>query len=147
MKVKCLHGYFIFTETVPGQVSDFISRTGLKLTTKDDYYTFEDLENAPEYSIQGKIIMQASIAIKTYEGNPWEVFEENKIVYDFSKGLIVPIASIVNPIKVEAAGNRFISSGLILPGSMTQQNRKIKNYTGWFSRTTYRWLYSEVGYV
>jgi hypothetical protein len=146
MKVKCLHGYFIFTETVPGQVSDFISRTGLRLTPKEWYYTFEDLENAPRYSIQGKIILD-SIAIKTFEGNPWEVFQENNLIYDFNKGLVVPIATIINPIKLEAAGNRFIASGLILPGSLTQLNRKVKNYSAWFSRTTYRWLYSEVEYV
>lgn len=146
MKVKCLHGFFIFEETKVGQVSDFMSLTGLKLVPWRDNFTFEKIELAPEYSIQGKAFLGFT-ALKTYEGEPWEVFEQNGVVYNFNTGLVVPIASVVQTIKVSMAGNRFVSPGLIIPGSLTSEGKKVKSYSGWFSRDTLRWLYSEVSYV
>lgn len=146
MRVKCLHGFFIFQETKVGQVSDFMSLTGLSLVPWRDAYTFEDLEDAPDFSLKGKTMLGVS-ANENFEGEPWEIFEANELVYDFSKGLIVPISSITQTTTIQAAGNRFISPGLILPGSLTDEGDRVRDYSAWFSRDTLRWLYSEVGYV
>ena len=67
MKIKCLHGYFIFEETKLGQVSHFMSLFGLGLVPKQDYYTFTDLEDAPDYSVIGGDYLGA-VATKTFEG-------------------------------------------------------------------------------
>lgn len=147
MKIKCLHGYFIFEETKIGQVSDFMSRFGLDLVPFRDHYTFADLEDAPTYSLVGKEILTYSAAIKTFEGEPWEVFEENLIVYDFSKGLVLPILNVVQNAQIVQAGNKFISQGLILPGSLTDEGDRVKDYSAWFSRDTLRFTYSEVSYL
>lgn len=145
MRIKCIHGYFIFSESQAGQVSDFMSLTGLELVSQGDEYTFADLANAPKYSLAGKSYLGIP-AIETFEGEPWEIFEANSWVYDFSRGLVVPIASITQTTTLKLAGNRYVSPGLLLPGSITEDGR-VRDYSAWFSLQTGRYLYSEVGYV
>lgn len=146
MRLKCIHGYFIFQETKVGQISDYMSLTGLSIVAKHDYFTFEFLKDAPEYSLTGKSYLGVP-AVATYEGNPWEVFEENGFVYNFATGLVVPIASIVQKTVVKLAGNRYVSPGLILPGSLTDEGKRVKGYAAWYSRDRQSWLYTEVDYV
>jgi hypothetical protein len=146
MKIRCLHGYFIFEETRIGQVSDFMGRFGLDLVPVGPYYTFSDLEDAPKYSLKGKTLL-GNVALANFEGEPWEIFEENGLVYDFDKSLVVPIATILAVTTIAQAGNRFVSPGLIIPGSATAGGKRVKDYSAWFSRDTLRFLYSEVAYV
>lgn len=145
MKVKCLHGYFIFEELRAGQVSEFISYLGISLVPKDNYYTFDFIKNIPDYSIEGVSFLNLS-ASKTFEGKPWEIFEANNFIYDFNLNQLRLISTVTLQTKVLIAGNRFISQGLIMPGSTTQ-NGRVKNYSAWYSRDTQRWLYTEVDFV
>lgn len=147
MKIKCLHGYFKFEETRIGQVSDFMGRFGFDLVSVGDFYTFEDLEDAPNYSIAGSPLLMGIPAIKTFEGQPWEVFEENGMVYNFALGLFVPIVAVLQSAEIVQAGNKFLSSGLLLPGSVTEDGDVVKDYSAWFSRDTLRFTYSEVVFV
>ena len=147
MRIRCLHGYFIFEETRAGQVSDFMRYTGFELVPVDDYYTFSDLENAPTYSLAGKTLLLGTAAIKSFEGKPWEVFRENQVVYDFSLGVIMPIQSILTKTVITQAGNKFLSPGLIMPGSIMDDGNRVKDYSAWFSLQTLRYLYSDVAYV
>jgi hypothetical protein len=147
MKIQCLHGYFRFQETRIGQVSDFMARFGFELVSVGDHYTFADLEDAPRYSLAGSPLLMGIPAIKTFEGEPWEVFEENGMVYNFALGLFVPIVGVLQKAEIIQAGNKFISSGLLLPGSITEDGEIVKDYAAWFSRDTLRFTYSEVGYV
>lgn len=146
MKLKCLHGFFIFEETKVGQVSDFMSLTGLTLVPWRNAFTFEDIVDAPDYSIVGQDLLGAPATV-TYEGEPWEVFEENGLVYNFNTGLMVPIVSVTQTTTLYTSGNRFVSPGLILPGSRVQNTGQIRDYSAFYSRDTQRWLYSEVTYV
>lgn len=147
MRVKCIHGFFIFTEFRVGQMSDFMSLTKLSLGAKDDYFTFTDLVNAPNYSLVGKAF-NGFTALATFEGKPWDVFEQNGIVYDINTGTLKLIASILTTVKINRAGNKFTSPGLIQPGAYDQSNGfQVKDYTAYFSRETLQWLYSEVTYV
>lgn len=143
MRIKCLHGYFIFTETKVGQVSNFMARYDLDLVPKDDYFTFSALEDAPSYSLIGLPYLGVP-AIANYEGRPWEVMRANGFVYSFALGLVVPIESVSQLVGVRAAGNRFVSPGLILPGSVTDDGSRVTDYAAWFSRDTLRFNYSEV---
>lgn len=150
MRLKCLHGYFILSESKSGQVSDFMSLTGLSIESKKDYFTFSDLVDAPHYSIIAKPIQIGLVplpAIATFEGEPWEVLEQNEMVYDFSRGLLVPIVSITKIIKIQNAGNKFISNGLIIPGSLTDEGQRVKSYDAYFIRESMKWVYTEVEYV
>lgn len=146
MRLRCIHGYFIFQETKVGQIADYMSLTGLSLVSRDDYFTFESLQEAPEYSLAGKSYLGVP-AIATYEGNPWEVFEENGLVYNFATDLVVPISTIVQKTIINLAGNRYTSPGLILPGSLTDEGLRVKGYAAWYSRDRQSWLYTEVDYV
>lgn len=146
MRVKCLHGYFIFEETALGQVSDFISYSGLPIEPKDNYYTFQKLLNFPQYSIKGKDLLGFT-ALKTFEGKPWEILEANELVYDFTLDQIRLISSVTQNVLIRKSGNRFVSNGLILPGSLTAEGERVRDYAAWFSRDRLSFLYSEVGYV
>lgn len=146
MNLKCIHGYFIITETRIGQVSDFMARFGFSLVRKHDYYTFETIADAPEYSIQLKPYLNLP-ATKTFEGKPWEVFEENGFVYNFSLDILQPIISVTQLTTVNQAGSKFLSPGLILPGSVTADGKRVKDYSAWYSRDNMTFKYSEVEYV
>lgn len=146
MKARCLHGYFLFEETKPGQISDFASRFGLSIVPRGTYFTFEALAEAPRYSIQGAPLLNLT-ATKTYEGEPWEVFEANGFVFDFDSNLLKPLLSVTQLVQIKTVGNKFISSGLILPGSLTDEGQRVKDYAAHYSKETLRWLYSEVSYV
>lgn len=145
MRVRCLHGYFIFDETRSGQLSEFMSLTeGYELTRVGDRYIFSDLEEAPRYSLKNGELLN-TVATVNFEGEPWEVFEANGLVYNFETGLLVPITSITQTISIDVAGNRYISNGLILPGSITADGDRVKDYSAWLTRG--RWYYSEVSLV
>ena len=146
MRIICRHGYFTFQELRVGQVSDFMSRYGLDLVSKGSEFTFSDLESAPKYSLKNKDLM-GNVALFNFEGEPWQVFEKNNLVYNFDTGLVVPISSITEVITVDEVGNKFISPGLIQPGSTTAGGQRVKDYSAWFSRDTLTFLYSEVAYV
>lgn len=146
MKIKCLHGFFIFEETKTAQAADFVSLTGLALAPWRADFTFEALAAAPDYSLQGKALLGLP-AVKTFEGEPWEVFAANGFVYNFSTGLMVPIASITTMVQIAAAGPVYFSPGLIQPGSLTPIGARVRDFSAWYSRSSQRWIYSEVTYV
>lgn len=143
MKIKCLHGYFVFEESRAGEASDFSSLFGLDLVRKADYFTFADLEDAPEYSIKGASLLNA-VATKTFEGPPGEVFRANEMVYNYDTGLLVPISSVTNIVQLYNAGNFYVSPGLIFPGSLTDRGFRVTDYAAWFSTDTLKFKYSEV---
>lgn len=143
MKIDCLNGYFIFTELRVGQASDFMRRSNLSLVKKENYYTLKGLEEVPDHSITGVPFLNL-IASKTFEGKPWEIFEENQVVFNFSTGLLVPFLSVPNNVKLVQAGNYYVAGGLFMPGSILPDGKKIKSYSGYFSRDTLSFYYSEV---
>lgn len=146
MKVKCLHGYFLFEETKIGQVSDFMAYTGFSIVPVQKHFTFEALQEAPVYSLLNKPVLGVP-AIKTFQGEPWEVFEANGLVFDFTTNRVRKIEDINLTTQIKAAGNRWVSPGLILPGSINQDGDVVRDFSGFFSRDTLKWVYTEVSYV
>lgn len=146
MRVRCFHGFFLFEETRVGQVSDYVSLTGLKIVPFGRLFTFEGLAEAKDYSLKGADLLGFT-AVKTFEGKPWEVFEANGVVYDFTTGSVRLISSVTQRTKIQLAGNRYVSPGLILPGSIDQDGDRVRDFSGWFSFDRGTWLYSEVSYV
>lgn len=144
MKIECIHGYFKFFETQTGQISNFMRLFGFELERSGDHFTFSDLVAAPEYSIAGSPFLNIP-AIKTYAGPPWAVMKENSFVYNFALGLVVPIATIVQPIKLQVAGDYMISTGMILPGSIMEDGSRVKDYSAQFISDLMQFRYSEIG--
>lgn len=145
MRIKCLHGYFIFEESKAGQVADLINLFGFALSLKDGYYTFSSLAAAPEFSILGDTYLGA-LATKTFEGKPWEVMRENGLVYDFSKDQVVPIISVTQPIELSSTNRYFLSNGMILAGSLTDEGSRVKDYAAHYSFELAKFKYSEVSF-
>ncbi len=147
MRVRCLHGYFMFEESRAGDLSRFQSLYGFSFAPKDTYYTFEHLFEAEDYSIKGVPYMDTlDIAIDTYQGKPWDVMRANKLVYDFSTDSIKPIASVVTFAKLYTANNYFFSEGLLLPGSINSAGQRVTDYTAYFVHDALKFRYTEVLY-
>jgi hypothetical protein len=146
MKIECLHGYFLFEETRAGQISDFMSLFGLEITKVGNRFTFQDLADAPRFSIEGSTYLGAP-AVATFEGEPWEVMRANNLVYDFTQGVVVPISSITQAARLNAAGNYFVSTGMILPGSITEDGSRVTDYAAFYVSDRVNFKYSEVTYV
>lgn len=141
MRIECIHGYFIFTESKAGRLSDFMSRFGLQIERSGDHFTFSDLVDAPDFSLAGGTFLGAPTT-ENYEGPAWEVMRANGLVYDFSAGLVVPIESILRTVRVQAAGNLYLSSGMILPGSIMEDGLRVTDYAAFYENLQFR--YSEV---
>jgi hypothetical protein len=148
VKITCLHGYFIVNETNEGEIARFNSRYGMDLTAKDSYYTFDAIKNAPEYSILGAPYLNLA-ATKTYSDKVWNIFHQNGFIYDFQLKVLRPIASITNTIKLSRMYSYWYSNanGLILPGSITNESKKVTGYQCYFDFRTLNFFYSELFYA
>lgn len=118
---------------------------GLTVVPKEDYFIFSKFENAPEYSIAGKLYID-KMATVTYEGAPWEILKQNNLVYDFNKDALVDVLSVTKRTIIDLVANYFLSPGLILPGSVTEDGLRVIDYSAWYSFETGRFRYSSVGY-
>jgi len=143
MKILCLHGYFKFEEQRAGEFSDFMSLFDFTIARNEDHFTFDELVGAPRYSIAGGTFLGCPTT-ETFEGEPWEVMRENDIVFDFSLGKVVPIASIIQSVKIRQAGNFYEASGMILPGSVRDDGKRVTDYAAYFVFDRLGFKYSEV---
>lgn len=141
MRIDCLHGYYKFSETDPGQLSKFASLFGLELERSGDHFTFADLVDAPTHSLTGGTFLGAP-TLFAMEGPPWEVMRKNKLVYDFAKGLVVPSLAILTVCEFVQAGFTFVSNGMILAGSVTEDGSRVTDYSAFYDRGLFR--YSEM---
>lgn len=145
MRIRCLHGYFIFEEREPGEVSQFLSLYGLDLVPIPEGFTFSPLAEAPEHAIAGGLYLGAPVT-KTFEGKPWEIMRENELVYSINLGAVVPIASIVSTVTISQAGYYFLAEGLIQPGALTPDGDRVKDFSGFYLFEQARFKYSEVSF-
>ncbi len=146
MKIKCQHGFFTFEPEAYAEVVEFSNLIGMDIVPYGDKYTFDGLQLAPDFSVKDALKFGYPNTI-TFEGEPWEVFERNAVVFDFLTGTVVPIASVTKIVKLELAANNFFFNGLIPAGAKTPDGQVIKNYSAWFFFSSNRFIYSEVGYV
>lgn len=145
MEIKCLHGFFKFTEHAEGEISQFASLFDLDLVLQDDYFTFDSLSEAPRYSIAGSTYLGAP-ATETFEGDPWQVMKQNELVYDFLNDVVVPIATIIQSVTLDLIDYYYLSNGLMLPGSVTDDGFRVTDYSAWYSFDEATFKYSEVEY-
>lgn len=146
MRIECDHGFFRFYESSGGDLARFLNiYSGFELARVTDYFTFSALATAETFSIAGAQYL-SNIATETFEGKPWDVMRANGLIYDFTKGLVVPIASVTVRTKLSQAGKYYSSPGLILPGSVTDGGDRVTDYAAWFSFKTASFRYSEVSF-
>lgn len=145
MQIRCDYGFFQFRERKPGQLGDFMSQFGLDLVSKDDYFTFDFLSDAPNYSIQGSDYLGLP-AVVNFEGKPWEVMRANNFVYDFTQDELVDIEEITTLLSIDQGIYYFLSPGLILPGSLSAAGTRVTSYNGYYLFDQAKFKYSEVQY-
>ncbi len=145
MRIDCLHGYYRFEETGPGQLSQFSSRFGIELAraASGDHFTFADLVEAPDYSLGAGTFLGIP-TLEFLEGTPWDIMRANGLVYNFTTGLVQPIATIAVPVQVEQSGHYFISSGMLLAGSVREDGSRVMDYSAFYNAD--RFKYSEITY-
>lgn len=146
MKITCLHGYFIFRESAVGDVARFAEFYKQTLVAVDDFYTFEGIAEAPDYSIAGVPYLGIP-AVETFEGKPWEVFEANGFAFNHFLGTLVPIAAVTTDVQMELLRTHYRSSGLILPGSASRDTwQKITGYNCFWDISALKFNYTELFY-
>lgn len=146
MRVLCRSGHLAFYPRTSTEISRFCSYFKQELVRVEDYYTFPNLADAEDYSLVGKPYLNLP-AIKTFEGNPWDVLSENKFVYNLATGLIVPAASITFLIQMPQVGFFFLPSvQLIQPGSIDTSGQQILSYSAEYVQDTFQLKVSEFDY-
>jgi hypothetical protein len=144
MRVNCIHGYFKFFEEAAGEIARFSETFEMAMVQVEDYFTFETLADAPDYSLVGHPYLNA-VGIENFSGPPWEVMRANRLVYDFRYDLVVPIMTIIEAANIQSANNYFYSSSLILPGAIKTLQR-VTDYSGFLPADLIRVRYTMVEY-
>lgn len=145
MKIRCVHGYFMIREDFAGELARFARLYDLEFVPKDDYYTFKDLEEAPDYSLEGQPYL-GSPAPKTFAGRPWEVMRENGLVYDFTTGLVDQIDTVSERADLSETEFYYTSDGLLLPGSLAADGTRVTDFTAEYVWQSSNFRYTEVIY-
>jgi hypothetical protein len=146
MLIKCLHGYFIFKESMAGDLSRFMAIfSDLSIVPVEDYFTFEFLAEAPSHVIAGSTYLGAPCLVSV-EGKPWDIMRANSLIYDFANDVVIPIAAVLSRLEIAESSNYFVSPGLIMPGSINNQGQRVKEYSAWMNFESQSFKYTEVGY-
>jgi hypothetical protein len=143
MKIICLHGYYKFYEESVGEIAKYNGTYGKDLTAHEDFFTFPNLIDIPEYSIKGKAFSN-TIATANFYGKLWELFEANGFAYDFVNELIANINTLGQYFKkYQSTYGFWFSTGLILPGSFSDDGIIIKGYHCTFDFSSLLYKYTE----
>jgi hypothetical protein len=117
MRILCRHGHFAFYPRTVSDVAAFANRYDLSLSRVDEYYTFDSLAGAPEYSLPGLNYLGLP-AVVSFAGKPWEVMKANGFVLDLNTKALVPKTSIVTLINPSRTGLYYTAeTPLVQPGS------------------------------
>ncbi len=116
---------------------------GLELVAFRDFMTFAPIATAESYSLKGKSYL-GSTALKTYEGEPWEIMRANTMIYDFNKGVTKQISTVSEKLFLQSASQFYISNGLIVPGSLRDDGKRVTDYSARFLWDSNSFRYSEV---
>lgn len=128
-----------------GQIATFCQTYGFDIELQDQYYTFSTLLDAPTYSVAGDTYLGAP-CIKTFEGPPWEVMRQNKLVYNFVLDQVVPILSVKQTAHIYQTDMYFLSDGMLMAGTLTDAGKVITDYAAHYIFNVAKFKYSEIDY-
>jgi hypothetical protein len=143
LRIDCRHGYFRITESKSGELGHFTTIFGLDLVPKGDHFTFEKLEATPPLSVKDRPFLNLT-AKATFCGHPWQIFERNGFVFDFTQDKLVEIGSVQVKVEIQRSNYYYLSEGLILPGSIVGDGKRVKDYSAWLLWDSFRFRYSEL---
>lgn len=129
MRILCRHGHLAFYPRDAEDISRFSNLFDVELVKERDFYTFQRLQGAADYSLALKPYLTLP-ATRTFEGDPWDLMRENNWVYHIATDLIVIKTAVTEVIQLPAIGFCFLAeSPIIQPGSITEGGR-ILSYSG-----------------
>ena len=132
MRVLCRHGHFAFFPRREYEIFIFNDLLEVELVRSQDFYTFPILKDLPDYSLVGQLYGNFP-SITRYEGNPWEIMRENRLVYSLETGLLVPRETIFVSINPVITGEFFLADTLLIqPGSSNYIGQRILSYDAEF---------------
>lgn len=133
MRVLCRHGHIVFYPRNAAEIGRFAKYFNVNLARERDYFTFEGLIGAPNYSIELMPFLDLP-ANTTYAGEPWDVMRENGFVFDIRNGLLIPKETVNEIVDLPLVGY-FFRAGvpLLQPGSRNSSSgQQILSYSGEF---------------
>lgn len=134
MKIICRHGHIAFYPSSKTELVNFKRLFKLLLVAERDYFTFETLVGAPNWSQTGRPYggIVGTPAVVTFAGDhPWEVMEANGFVFSLTTRLLVPYTTIVETISLKQTQDCLISSRIIpQPGSVMNGGNVLLGYHG-----------------
>lgn len=93
MRVKCLHGFYIFTPETVTDRAFFGAETGHKLVKSVYGWTFTGLAALLTFALKGQPY-GGQTATVNYCGYPWDIMQANGWVYDIQKGALLRLSEI-----------------------------------------------------
>ena len=127
MIIECLNGYYKFFPRSSNELSKFSNLFSISITRVDDYYTFEYLKDALNYSIEGKNYLNLT-ASKTCEGEIKDVFRLNNFVFDYVSNSLVLKSQIEDALMLKQGTFHFVSDKLYRAGSLYPSGEKLTGF-------------------
>lgn len=132
MRILCRHGFFSFYPSNSEELARFCSIFELNLVRMGDFFTFPFLAKIGDYTLSGASFMNL-VANKTFEGKPWDLLKENKIVYHVMTESLVPISTVVDVVDIYLGNYSYHSEvALIQPGSLDSTGKRVASYDAMF---------------
>ena len=121
MKIVCEHGFYKFYPSSRSEVYDWNTLfPDNKIFHERDYYTFEALLEAPDYSIAGLPFM-GIVALATVEGRIEDIFRENGFCYDFLiDGVSLILSKAIPALGITFSRDCGVASFLLQAGAVVK---------------------------
>jgi hypothetical protein len=146
MRVLCRSGHLAFFPNDASEVSRFMSIYKVNLVRVDNFYTFNGIASAKDYSLENHNYLNLK-ASKTFEGNPWDVFKANNFVYDLTSNLLILKTAVKAKVELPLVGDYYLSPNPVLqPGSVFKGGSKIMSYDGEYILNFYQLLIRQFDY-
>lgn len=108
MKLICNNGFYKFFPDFVGEIKLWENKNGVRLYHCEDFWTFQDLAEFPNFSFTGQPLFGLILAIVNFAGKPEEVLAKNKLTFNVKMGTITPRALVLIN-HLDYAGGAFLT--------------------------------------
>ncbi|WP_424244955.1 hypothetical protein Dip510_000063 [Elusimicrobium posterum] len=134
MRINCKHGFYYFETEESTDLTYFSARFGFKLVPYKNGFTFYELTQLPNHSIEGKAYGETGLtAKKTICAPVYEVMRANGWVFSLQKGALVEISAITDKLQLYHA-QEFAGQTLGTPqaGSVVGEGQRLTDFSGFY---------------
>lgn len=102
MIVNCINGFYKFIPESSGEIHIWENYNEMSLTPVDDFFTFPELAEMPNYSFIGGSFQGIALT-ENYAGEKSEVLRRNNIVFDYSNKMFMRKELVFDQFNYDAA--------------------------------------------